>query len=89
MTKQKPTLIEHFKNITDPRLQIKQLHKLDDICKHRSKSAVICGCDSWVAIEKFANMKRNWFKQYLSLEYGIPSHDTFGGVFSLIDPEQF
>jgi hypothetical protein len=50
---------------------------------------VIYGCDSGVAIEKFANMKRNWFEQYLSLEYGIPSHDTFGRVFSLIDPEPF
>ncbi|MFT7008199.1 MAG: hypothetical protein ACJAXJ_003702, partial [Colwellia sp.] len=31
MTKKKPTLIEHFKDITDPRLQRKQLHKLDDM----------------------------------------------------------
>ncbi|MFT6919441.1 MAG: putative transposase YbfD/YdcC [Cognaticolwellia sp.] len=85
MTKQKPTLIEHFKDITDPHLQ---LHKLDDIF-FITLCSVICGCDSWVAIEKFANMKRNWFEQYLSLEYGIPSHDTFGRVFSLIDPEQF
>jgi predicted transposase YbfD/YdcC len=34
-------------------------------------------------------MKRSWFEQYLSIEHGIPSHDTFGRVFSLIDPEQF
>ncbi|NMR26295.1 ISAs1 family transposase [Pseudoalteromonas sp. NEC-BIFX-2020_015] len=88
MTKQKPTLIEHFKDIQDPRLQRKQLHKLDDIF-FITLCAVICGCDGWVAIEKFANMKRNWFDQYLSLEYGIPSHDTFGRVFSLIEPEQF
>jgi predicted transposase YbfD/YdcC len=88
MTKQKPTLIEPFKDIQDPRLQRKQLHKLDDIF-FMTLCAVICGCDGWVAIEKFANIKRNWFKQYLSLENGIPSHDTFGRVFSLIDPEQF
>lgn len=88
MTKQKPTFIEYFKDITDPRLKRKQLHKLDDIF-FITLCAVICGCDSWVAIEKFANMKRNWFEQYLSLEYGVPSHDTFGRVFSLIDPEQF
>ena len=52
MTKQKPTLIEYFKEITDPRLQIKQLHKLDDIF-FITLLAVICGCDSWIAIEKF------------------------------------
>jgi hypothetical protein len=34
-------------------------------------------------------MKRSWFEQYLSLEHRIPSYDTFGRVFSLIDPEQF
>jgi predicted transposase YbfD/YdcC len=88
MTKYKPTLIEHFKDIEDPRLLRKQLHKLDDIF-FITLCAVICGCDGWVAIEKFANIKRTWFEQYLSLENGIPSHDTLGRIFSLIDPEQF
>lgn len=88
MTKHKPTLIEHFKDIEDPRLQRKRLHKLDDIF-FITLCAVICGCDGWVAIEKFANIKRTWFEQYLSLENGIPSHDTLGRIFSLIDPEQF
>jgi hypothetical protein len=27
--------------------------------------------------------------QYISLEHGVPSHDTFGRVFSLIEPESF
>jgi len=88
MTKHKLTLIEHFKDIEDPRLQRKQLHKLDDIF-FITLCAVICGCDGWVAIEKFANIKRSWFEQYLSLENGIPSHDTLGRIFSLIDPKQF
>jgi len=88
MTKQKPTFIEHFKDIEDPLLQKRKLHKLDDIF-FITLCAVICGCDGWVVIEKFAKMKRDWFEQYLSLEHGIPSHDTFGRVFSLIDPEQF
>ena len=41
------------------------------------------------AVAKFAKMKESWFKEYLLLENGIPSNDTFGRVFSLIDPEQF
>ena len=88
MTKYKPPLIEHFKDIADPRLQRKQLHKLEDIF-FIPLCAAICGCDSWVAIEKFAKMKLNWFQQYLSLEHGIPPHDTFSRLFSQIDPEQF
>jgi predicted transposase YbfD/YdcC len=51
--------------------------------------AVISGCDGWVAVANFVKMKQNWFEQYLSLENGTPSHDTFGCVFSLIDPEHF
>jgi hypothetical protein len=60
MTKYKLTLIKHFKDIEDPHLLRKQLHKLDDIF-FINLCAVICGCDSWVAIEKFANIKRTWF----------------------------
>jgi hypothetical protein len=81
MDKQKPTLIERFKGITDHRLQRRQLHKLGDIF-FITLCAVIWGCDSWVAIEKFAKMKRAWLEQYLSLEHGLPSHDTLGRVFS-------
>ena len=88
MTKHKLTLIEHFKDIEDPRLQRKQLHKFDDIF-FITLCALICGCDGWVAIEKFANIKRSWFEQYLSLENGIPPHDTLGRILSLIDPKQF
>ena len=33
--------------------------------------------------------KLNWLSQYLLLPNGIPSHDTFGRVFSQIDPEEF
>ena len=75
MTKYKPPLTAHFKDIKDPRLPRKQSHKLDDIfCL--TLCAAICGCDGWVAIEKFANIKSTGFEQYLSLENGIASHDT-------------
>ena len=30
-----------------------------------------------------------WFRTFLELPNGIPSHDTFGEVFSHLDPEQF
>ena len=88
MTTKKPTLIEHFSTIQDPRLNRKQCHSLENIF-FIALCAVICGCDSWVAVEKFGKMKQSWFEKYLHLEHGIPSHDTFGRVFSLICPEQF
>lgn len=87
-TEAKPTFMEHFKNIEDPRITRHKLYSLDDMF-FITLCAVICGCDSWVAISQFAKMKQSWFEQYLELENGVPSHDTFGRVFSLIDPQQF
>ena len=51
--------------------------------------ATICGADSWVHIEMFGRSKEEWFRTFLELPGGIPSHDTFGEVFSRLDPEQF
>jgi predicted transposase YbfD/YdcC len=50
---------------------------------------VICGADSWVAIEPFGSSKRGWLQGYLALANGIPSHDTFGRVFAALAAEQF
>jgi predicted transposase YbfD/YdcC len=49
----------------------------------------ICGADGWVEIEQFGKQKLKWLRQYLFLPKGIPSHDTFGRVFSQINPEEF
>jgi DDE_Tnp_1-associated len=37
----------------------------------------------------WAKEKLDWLRGYLQLEHGIPSHDTFGRIFGLIDAEQF
>ena len=50
---------------------------------------VIAGADSWVDIETSGNAKIDWFKTFLELPNGIPSHDTFGRVFSIIDAQNF
>ncbi len=54
-----------------------------------STLATICGADGWVEIEKFGKAKEDWLLTFLKLPYGIPSHDTFGRVFALIDPKEF
>ena len=51
--------------------------------------AVICGADSWVYVEMFGKSKEEWFRTFLDLPNGIPSHDTFGDVFSRLDPDRF
>ena len=81
-------LIDHFSQIPDPRLDRKKRHLLIDILVI-SICGGICGADDWVAIEAFGHAKHDWFKTFLRLPNGIPSHDTFGRVFSLISPEAF
>lgn len=78
----------HFADLDDPRIDRTRLHKLSDIVVI-AICAVICGADSWVDVETFGNAKYEWFKQFLELPNGIPSHDTFGRVFGALDPEQF
>jgi predicted transposase YbfD/YdcC len=51
--------------------------------------AVICGAETWVDIENFGKARIQWFKKFLELPNGIPSHDTFGRVFSLLNAEAF
>lgn len=51
--------------------------------------AVICGAEGWTDIENFGNSKLPWLKSFLELPNGIPSHDTFGRVFSMLDAQQF
>ena len=79
----------HFSELPDPRTDTSRIrHKLLDmvviaIC------AVICGADSWVAVESFGHAKSKWLSGLLKLANGIPSHDTFSRVFGLLDSVQF
>jgi len=81
------SLAEHFSNVTDPRGG-NVTHQLFDIIAI-AILGTICGADGWVEIEQFGCHKLNWLRQFLFLPKGIPSHDTFGRVFALINPEEF
>jgi len=69
--------------LKDPRIDRRKRHKLLDIVVI-SIYAVICGADGWVAVETFGKARQAWFERFLELPNGIPSHDTFGRVFSLL-----
>lgn len=82
------SLIEHFAALDDPRIDRTKRHNLLDVVTI-AICGTICGADSWVDIELFGNCKEEWFKSFLELPNGIPSHDTFGDIFARLDPEQF
>jgi predicted transposase YbfD/YdcC len=78
----------HFSEVIDPRLERTKLHLLIDILTI-AVCAAIAGADDWIAVAAFGRAKRKWFKRFLLLPNGIPSHDTFRRVFLLLDPEEF
>jgi len=81
-------LIEAFQGIKDPRIERHKRHALQDIL-FIAICSFICGADKWTEVVEFGLAKEKWFKQFLSLPNGIPSHDTFGRVFSLLCPSEF
>jgi len=83
-----PTLEQHFGNLTDPRIDRTKLHQLLDILVI-AICAVIAGADNWEDVEVFGKARLEWFRTFLELPNGIPSHDTFTRVFARLDPEQF
>lgn len=86
--KPKITIADHFKQMTDPRVERTRRHKLIDII-NIAICAVICGADTWVNIESYGQAKFEWLKQFLELPNGITSHDTFARLFARLEPEEF
>ena len=82
------SIVEHFEELVDPRIERQKQHKLIDILV-LAICAVFCGAHDWVAVETFGKAKEAWFRRFLELPYGIPSHATFGRVFALLAPGQF
>jgi predicted transposase YbfD/YdcC len=81
-------LLDHFAELRDPRREHRRWHKLSDILVI-AVCAVLCGAESFPAIEDFGHEREDWLQQFLELPGGIPSHDTFNRVLRLLDPVQF
>jgi predicted transposase YbfD/YdcC len=81
-------LIEHFSIIPDPRVDRTKWHKLIDILTI-TNCAVLSGAEGFNEIASFGEAKCAWFKTFLELPNGIPSHDTFNRVLSALDPREF
>ncbi len=73
--------------IRDPRVQGRSKHLLIDIIVI-TICAILCAAESVAEIEDFAVEREDWLRKYLRLPNGIPSHDTFSRVLSIIDTKQ-
>jgi len=55
---------EHFKSLPDPRRRTMNLrHNFIEIL-NIAICAIICGADSWVAVEEFGKAKEDWFSRF-------------------------
>lgn len=84
----KISLIEHFQELTDPRVNRTKYHKLIDILII-ALCTLLCGGEGFNDMEDFGKKKIDWLKTFLELPHGIPSHDTFNRVFAALNPKQF
>ena len=79
---------KHFRRLKDPRVVGRSQHLLMDILV-LAICGVIANCDDWSDIVLFAQKRLSWFKRFLKLPEGVPSHDTFERVFAKLDPRAF
>ena len=79
---------KHFIKISDPRDKAKTQHSLLNILTI-VLCAVIGGSEDFYDIEEFAKCKEEFFRTFLDLPNGMPSHDTINRVISKIDPKEF
>ena len=79
---------KYFRRLKDPRVVGRARHRLIDIIV-LAICGVIANCDDWSDIVLFARHRLGWFKRFLKLPGGVPSHDTFERVFAQLDPRVF
>lgn len=81
-------LLGCFDDLEDPRMDRTRRHELLDIIAI-ALLATIAGAEGWVQVAEFGRSRHDWLKTFLKLPNGIPSHDTFGRVLGLLNPDAF
>ena len=84
----KTSLVAHFAQVPDPRIERRKDHDLVDILVI-GVCTLLCAGETFNDMEDFGQAKYEWFKSFLRLRNGIPSHDTFNRVFAALDPKEF
>lgn len=79
-------LMESLQIIEDPRLDRRKRHPLINILVMTLVS-LASGAYSWSQVVEFVRLNLSWFARYLDMTNGVPSHDTFARVLSLLDPK--
>lgn len=78
--------IESLEIIEDKRQASKVRHKIQDVIVV-VLMGTLANANTWEEIEIFAETHEEFLKQYITLENGIPSHDTMQRVMGMVEPE--
>jgi predicted transposase YbfD/YdcC len=73
-----------FAEVADPRVIGRSKYDLVEMLVI-SVCAMVCGIEDFVGIESWSKERIDWLRRFLTLENGIPSHDTLGRLFGLLD----
>ena len=84
----KPKILELAEKIPDPRRNHLKRYPLPSMI-FIALVGTVCGANDWVAVADTGEYLKEWIKKYIDLPYGIPSHDTFGRTFGIIDNKSF
>jgi hypothetical protein len=83
MTAMTCALVERLQTMADPRRPGKnRRHSLGDLIV-LGFCGVLAGCDDFVELATWGRINEGFFRTFLELLHGIPSHDTFTRVFAV------
>ena len=71
----KLSLIEHIKDLADMRVDVTRDRELMDVLTI-ALCTLLCAGESFNDMEDFSQAKEEWFRTFLTLKNGIPSHDA-------------
>jgi len=77
-----------FSSLPDPRTGNAKRYDLLEVLTI-ALTAAVCGAESCSDFADFAVDREGLFREFLRLENGVPSHDTFSRIFRLLDPAAF
>jgi predicted transposase YbfD/YdcC len=80
--------LEHFAGLEDPRQRAKVLYPLDEVLL-LCLVGVVAGCEGWVEIAKFGEVRLAVLRRFRPFRDGTPSHDQLGDIFAALDAKQF
>jgi hypothetical protein len=83
----KRTLMEILGEVADYRTGNSIRHKPKDVLII-GILCIICNGDTYTDMELFGETHEGELREFLELPCGIPSHDTFGDIFSRLDPAE-